>query len=91
MEIVCHGTDCMTMEKTKITITKRGYFTHQTTFSGPKMDNFNSSDNELQVCVIGKWKNGPQISRKTKQFHCNENSAERFQSQQWFGTKICAL
>lgn len=91
MEILCHGTDCITMEKIKITIIKRGEFRHQKALSGPKMDNFNSSDEELLECVIGKWKNGPPVTRKTKQMHCNENSAERFQSRQWFGSKIYAL
>ena len=91
MEILGHGTDCMTMEETKITIIKMGEFTYQTAFSVPKMDNFNSSDEELQVCVTGKWKNRPQITRKTKQMHCNENSAGRFQSWQWFESKIYTL
>jgi len=45
----------MTMEKIKITIIKRGEFRHQKALSGPKMDNFNSSDEELLECVIGKW------------------------------------
>ena len=46
----------MTMKKTKITIIKRGEFKHQKAFSGPKMDNFNSSDEELVECdmVNGK-------------------------------------
>jgi hypothetical protein len=81
----------MTMEKTKITIIKGGEFTHQKALSGPKMDDFYSSDEELQDCIIGKWKNGPQITRETKQMHCNENSAERFQSRQWFSSKIYSL
>jgi hypothetical protein len=91
MEILGHGADCMTMEETKITIIERVEFTHQTAFSRPKMDNFISSDEELRECVIGKWKNGAQFTRKTKQMHCNENFAERFQSWQWFSNKIYAL
>ena len=59
-------------------------------FLGPRWT-ISIRDEELLQCVIGKWKNGPPLIRKTKQMHCNDNSAERFQSQPWFGSSGLAV
>jgi hypothetical protein len=67
---LCVMEQTMTMEETKINIIKRGEFRHQRAFSGPQDRQFNSSDEQLPECVIGKWKNGPPITRKTKRMHC---------------------